>query len=500
MKLLHRLVVFAILCSISPAISYAETLAEVLNKAAVYFVKSAIQIPHGQPLYIMNIVNARSKRNDDIAKRIENELFLALERQKPDFKLFLVREAAAEEDVYLTGSYEPKGEKTRLYLRIVKGVENPRILAQFQDEYRSGRVRRRTLVAVLDLEADSLNTSARKAFSEIFRSTLSRQDVFDFVSNADIDKLDPESIQKTSGCTRDECATIIGEQLGVDRVISTSLLKIDENLYVLSGKLINIQNGAILKTRTVKHSGGISTLDESVEKLAIILVSDKEPEPTRVAEREQEKKADEKRDKRFDKERERLAKKRFKRDDEDKSGQPTSRDNRDDSIIFIGITPFGLHEPTSLTHPFVFGIYIGTGLQIGVESGTVNFENDSATATATNRAVFVRLFSGGSFNFRVSVNERIWYAETTDTQVAVTAQTTIRSMTIGIGNQWITDSGVTIGGDWVFFTRESETAVIYSKNFAQNLAAQAAFADLSKEEELFDTGMGLVNFTIGYSF
>ena len=500
MKYLKKILYLVVIVCLTPMITLAETLPEVADEAATYFIKSAIQIPHGQPLYIMSIVNARSKRNDETAKKIENELFLALERQKPDFKLFLVREAAAEDDVYLTGSYEPKGENTLLYLRIVKGIVKPRILAQFQREFISERMRQRTLVAVLDLEAESLESSAKKAFSEVFRSSLSREDVFDFVSSADIDKLDPEAIQKNSGCTRDECATIIGEQLGVDRVISTSLLKIEKELFVLSGKIFNIQDGAILKARTVKHTGGIDSLDHSFEKLALALVSDKEPagkkEPLIVQEE-----SEEERDRRFGGEMERLAKARF-RDGENKSDAgPTSKNHRDDSIFFIGITPVGLHKPTVVTHPFVFGIYIGTGLQIGVESGTASFSNDIADATAIHRSVFVRLFPGGSFNFLLAVNERIWSAEAnTISSVPVTAMTTKKTYTYGIGNQWITDSGVTIGGDWVFFTQESDSETIYSANYAGNPAAQAAFADLSMEEDLFATGIGAANFTIGFSF
>ena len=49
--------------------------------------------------------------------------------------------------------------------------------------------------------------------------------------------MNSDEIQRVTGCSRATCATIIGEQLGVDRVISSSFMKIDEDYYVVAANL-----------------------------------------------------------------------------------------------------------------------------------------------------------------------------------------------------------------------------------------------------------------------
>ncbi|MCP4757545.1 MAG: hypothetical protein GY866_42345, partial [Proteobacteria bacterium] len=111
-------------------------------------------------------------------------------------------------------------------------------------------------------------------FSDVFRSVFTEADLFDMVSSADIDKMSPDTVQKQTRCTRDECATIIGEQLGVDRVISSSLRKIDQDSLYLTAKVINIKDGSIIASKIVEHQGPVKSLIPSVEKLATLLIED----------------------------------------------------------------------------------------------------------------------------------------------------------------------------------------------------------------------------------
>ena len=87
-----------------------------------------------------------------------------------------------------------------------------------------------------------LNCSREKAKTR----KLSKSENFDIAGSADIDKMKSDEIHKATGCSRDTCATSIGEQLGVDRVVSSSFMKNDENYYVVSGKMMDIQDGSIL--------------------------------------------------------------------------------------------------------------------------------------------------------------------------------------------------------------------------------------------------------------
>lgn len=253
-----------VLCCLSPALSFATTLKEAVDNAAEYFVKEAVRIDPGMELHVLQVVNFSSGENDIDGKKIETEIYFALERQLPDFKLFLGKGPNKEKEIYLSGTYEKRGDITIVKFQVFKEKE---ILAQKEVEFDS-KVYRKTLVAVLDLEATMLNGEQRKIFSDIFRSALNDIGEFDLASSADIDKMNPDAIQQASGCTRDTCATIIGEQLGVDRVISSSLRKVDENYYFLAGKMIDIKDGSLLVSKTVEHSGSLRTLKDALQELA----------------------------------------------------------------------------------------------------------------------------------------------------------------------------------------------------------------------------------------
>lgn len=252
----------------------ASNITRALDKAAEYFVKSAVRIDSGKKLIISEVVNYNSKKFDALGKKIQNELYFAIERQWPDYKLYV---GAPEPDqVCIQGSYEKQAHEVVIRLQAFSGCGKPEILGQVTVRYKESKKRRKTLVAVLDIESNELNAMQVRGFSEIFRSELDRIDEFDIASSADVYKFDPEAVQKATGCTRDECANIIGEQMGVDRVISSSLFKITDNQYILSGKMLNIQTGEIVVSRTVDHNGSLGTFKRALQKLARQLTDQEE--------------------------------------------------------------------------------------------------------------------------------------------------------------------------------------------------------------------------------
>jgi hypothetical protein len=244
----------------------ASEVSKALDQAAEYFVKSAVRIQSGKKLIISEVVNYNSKKFDALGKKIQNELYFALERQWPDYKLFV---GSPEPDqVCISGSYEQKADQVIIKLQAFSGCGKPEILGQVTVSYKETRQARKALVAVLDIESKDLNPAQIRGFSEIFRSELDTIGNFDIASSADVYKFDPDAVQKATGCTRDECANIIGEQMGVDRVISSSLFKITDDQFVLSGKMLNIQTGEIVVSRTVDHNGSLATFKNALRALA----------------------------------------------------------------------------------------------------------------------------------------------------------------------------------------------------------------------------------------
>ncbi len=136
-----------------------------------------------------------------------------MEKAIPDIKLILESEAIAgvsSKKVHILGTYKQKGSITTIQLKAVKDLIDAELLAQIAVDYETQRSGDQALVAVLDLESDTLSLSQRKSFSEVFRSAIARSGHFNLASSAEIDKMDPDQIQRSTGCTRDECAPSSG--------------------------------------------------------------------------------------------------------------------------------------------------------------------------------------------------------------------------------------------------------------------------------------------------
>ncbi|OGG95035.1 MAG: hypothetical protein A2527_12440 [Candidatus Lambdaproteobacteria bacterium RIFOXYD2_FULL_50_16] len=255
---------------LSPAL-FAADLKEAMDQAALELKGKPKIEENSEKAIIIQVVNLHNKKTDQVAKKIETELYLALEKHFPKFKLVFLSESIAGVNLMkalmVKGEYEQKGETTTVRFAALNGLQGE-VIAQASVEFATEQKTKESLVAVLDIEATYLNPDQVKAFSDMFRAALINVAQFNLASSADVSKMDPDKIQKAYGCSRDECATIIGEQLGVDRVISTSLFKITDNKYMLSSKIMDIQNGAILISKTIKHDSDLSSLDVSLEVLA----------------------------------------------------------------------------------------------------------------------------------------------------------------------------------------------------------------------------------------
>lgn len=261
------------------AIIHGASLPSAMN-SAVRDIKSSGEIPEGSNVIISGIINYYTNNQDEISKRIETDLFFAFQKQFPEVRLVDIEESltgvSSGNSIFIKGNYQRKGKKGTLYLKAFKGTMNGEVIYQSVVEF-DMEYRKTNLVAVLDIEAKFLNHEQRRIFSDVFREALGESAAFNMVSSADIDRMKPEEMQKATGCTRDSCAALIGKQLGVDRVISTSLRRLNQSTYYFSGKIMNIQDGLIVKAKTVKHTGDLSSFDAALVELAKKLTQDMTP-------------------------------------------------------------------------------------------------------------------------------------------------------------------------------------------------------------------------------
>lgn len=257
-----------IFLALSPVTS-AQPNSEALRSAVLRLSENGLEAQKGKKIYL-KVVNRHSQLSDTVAKEIQSELRQQLNATIPDADLVVIEESLSgiglNDAIQVKGEYEQTGENIKLVLTALSGTGG-KLISTSEVEYHQN-VQGKGLTAVLDIEASGLKPNQKKAYSEVFKAALTATGAFQLANSADVDRMNPDAIQKVNQCSRDECATIVGEQLGVDEVISTQVLKISDSNFLLSSKIIRIQNGTIRRQSTMRHFGGLDKLDRPLQELA----------------------------------------------------------------------------------------------------------------------------------------------------------------------------------------------------------------------------------------
>ena len=203
-----------------------------------------------------------------------------------------------------------------------------------------------------------------------------------------------------------------------------------------------------------------------------------------------------------------------------------SAGNRKDSIIMLGMAPVGIHLATLAAPPVRVAVLLGdltVGIDVGSGSGSLSSGTAKSTATFTNQGLNARYFFGNSFNASLGYHMRNWTIESTSTvttytfsgsgyttsiaseRYSVDAKSTVA--TIGIGNHWLLDWGLWIGGDWVLASTalgQTSEATLISSTGTVSAANSATFKkDNENVGDLFNAisaSSGFAVLTIGFAF
>lgn len=203
----------------------------------------------------------------------------------------------------------------------------------------------------------------------------------------------------------------------------------------------------------------------------------------------------------------------------------STQQNRDDSLILLGISPIGIHIPTLLTHPLTAGIYLGQDVLIGVEGGSFSFTSDDVDPDADERfdgdfsnfGVYLRWFPNtNSFNLLFAVHQRDWDVnfgkdflldDGTIVQLDANLQTEATVATVGFGNQWMMDFGLVIGMDWLLLSgniSESSSFEVRSNISALSASEKTRYdADIEEGADFLNdiSGFpGILVLTLGWAF
>jgi len=200
-----------------------------------------------------------------------------------------------------------------------------------------------------------------------------------------------------------------------------------------------------------------------------------------------------------------------------------SAGNRKDSIIMLGMAPVGIHAATLIAPPIRVAVILGD-ITVGIDAGSADSSQTSgtakSTATYTNQGLNARYFFGNSFNASLGYHMRNYSATATATSTTYSWQTGYSTATetftleakssvatIGIGNHWLLDWGLWIGGDWVLASSaisESSEATLTNSTGTITAAESAKFKkDAEALGDLVNgisSGSGFAVLTIGFAF
>jgi TolB-like protein len=132
--------------------------------------------------------------------------------------------------------------------------------APAQSAQPAGKTDARELVAVLDFEAIGANKNQVAALTERLREELLQSGRYRLVERAQMDKILEEQALQQTGCTSQECAVQVGKVLGVRKLVSGKINKVEDDLWLLSATLVDVESAETLRAVSVQHEGAFRTL------------------------------------------------------------------------------------------------------------------------------------------------------------------------------------------------------------------------------------------------
>lgn len=122
-------------------------------------------------------------------------------------------------------------------------------------------------VAILDFEARGVSLQEVQTLSERMRTEIGNTNAVRLIERKAVDKIMEEQGFQQTGCTTDECASEVGQLLGVQYMISGAIGIMGET-YTIDAKMFSVETGETIQTKSVSLKGDISGLLLEMEILA----------------------------------------------------------------------------------------------------------------------------------------------------------------------------------------------------------------------------------------
>ena len=114
-------------------------------------------------------------------------------------------------------------------------------------------------VAILDFEGRGVSVQEVQTLSERMRTEIGNTNAVRLIERKAVDKIMEEQGFQQSGCTTDECASEVGQLLGVQYMISGAIGLMGKT-YTIDAKIFSVETGETVRTKSVSHKGDISGL------------------------------------------------------------------------------------------------------------------------------------------------------------------------------------------------------------------------------------------------
>jgi hypothetical protein len=116
------------------------------------------------------------------------------------------------------------------------------------------------LVAVLDLDALGASKNQVAAVSERLREELLATGQYRIVDRAQMDKVLEEQALQQTGCTSQECAVQVGRILGVRKLITGKVNRVEAGLWLISCSMIDAESAEVVRAVSFQHQGDFGSL------------------------------------------------------------------------------------------------------------------------------------------------------------------------------------------------------------------------------------------------
>jgi hypothetical protein len=126
----------------------------------------------------------------------------------------------------------------------------------------------RELVAVMDLQAVQATPAEVQALTDRLREVLHKSGRFKLVERGQMDAVLNEQALQQTGCTSQECAVQVGRILGVRKLVVGKVVKVSDEVWLLSAALVDVETAETLRAESVRHKGDyFALMDERVREI-----------------------------------------------------------------------------------------------------------------------------------------------------------------------------------------------------------------------------------------